>query len=89
MTSLVEIRLLILDEVDLEECEESEGLKLVLKEDLGCFSALALDLLQEDGSREEELKVLKNPKVFLKIILDDGKSRGFPHPEISLVNEMM
>ena len=83
--SLVEIRLLFLDEANLEEQEESEGLKLVLKECLGCFSALALDLLQEDGPRQEELKVLKDPAFFLKMILNEGKSRILLDPNTSLV----
>ena len=71
--------------MELEDQVDFEELKLVLKEDLGCFAALALDLLQEDGPRKEELKVLKDPEVFLKIILDEGKSRGFLDPKISLV----
>ena len=73
------------DEVNSEEQEESEGLKLVLKEDLPCFAALALDLLQEDVPMQEELKVLKDSKFFLWIILDKGKSRGLMDPNISLV----
>ena len=70
LPSLVEIKLLFLDEADLEEQAESDGLKLVLEEDLGCFASLALDLLQEDAPRKEELKGLQTPKVFLKMILD-------------------
>ena len=60
-------------------------MKLVLKEDLGCFAALALDLLQEDAPRQEELKVSYDPKVLLNIILDEGESRVLLHPKISLV----
>ena len=44
-----------------------------------------MDLLQEDGPRQEELKFLKDPKVFLKIILDEGKSRVLLNPNMSLV----
>ena len=46
-------------------------------------------LLQEDGPRQEELKVLKDPEVFLWIILDEGKSKLLLDPEIlfdALVN---
>jgi len=66
---------MLLDEVNSEEQEESGGLKLVLKEDLRRFAALALELLQEDVTRQKELKVLKDSKVFLWINLDEGKSR--------------
>ena len=48
---LVEIKLLFLDEVDLEEQTESNDLKLVWKECLWHFVDLALDLLQEDTQR--------------------------------------
>ena len=46
VASLVGIKLLFLDEVELEEKEESDDLKLVLKKDLRYFVALALDLVQ-------------------------------------------
>ena len=58
-------------------------MRLVLKEDLPCFAALALDLLQEDTQRQEELKVLNDPKFLLWMILDDGKSRVLFNPKIS------
>ena len=43
--------------LDFEEQEEHEVLKLVLKENLGCFAVLTLEFMQEDVSRQEELKV--------------------------------
>ena len=58
---------------------------MLLKEYLGCFSDLVLDLLQEGGPRKEELKDLKNPKVLWNMILDKGKSRILLDPNISLV----
>ena len=76
---------MFLDEVNSEEQEESGGLKLVLKEDLRCFADLALDLLQEDVPRQEELKVLNDPKVFLWMIFDEGKSRVLFDPKILFV----
>ena len=41
--------------------------------------------MQEDGTMKEEPKVLKDPKTFLKIILDEGKYRVLLNPKISLV----
>ena len=79
------IRFIFLDEVNSEEQEESGVLNLVLKGDLRCFAALALDLLQEDVPRQEELKVLKDLKVFLMMIFDESKSRVLLDPKISLV----
>ena len=79
------IKLMFLDEVNSEEPEESGGLKLVLKEDLRCFVALALDLLQEILPRQEELKFLKDPKAFLWMIFDEGKSRVLLDSKISLL----
>ena len=75
---------MFLDEVNSEEQEESRGLKLVLKEDLRCFAALALGFLHEDVPRQEELKVLKDSKIFLWMIFDEGKSRVLLDPKISL-----
>ena len=49
------------------------------------FAALVLDFLQEDGPRQEELKRLKDPKVFLKMILDEGTHRVLLDSNISLV----
>ena len=49
------------------------------------FAALALNLLQKDVPRQEEPKVLKDPKVFLKMILHEGKSRGLLNPNVFLV----
>ena len=46
-----EIKILVLDEVELGEQVQDDDLKLVLKEDLRCFEALALGLLQEDVPR--------------------------------------
>ena len=46
-----EIKILVLDEVELDEQVQDDDLKLVLKEDLRCFAALALGLLQEDVPR--------------------------------------
>ena len=51
LASLVGIKLMFLDEVELEEEMQDDELKLVLKEDLRCFADLTLDLLQEDGPR--------------------------------------
>ena len=48
---LVENTLLFLDEVELEEYVESIDLGLVWMEELSCFEALTLGLLQEDGPR--------------------------------------
>ena len=45
------IKILVLDEVELDEYVQDDDLKLVLKEDLRCFAALALGLLQEDVPR--------------------------------------
>ena len=56
-----------------------------LEEDLGCFSDLALDFLHEDRPSQEELKVLNNPKVLLKMVLDEGKHRVLSYPMIYLV----
>ena len=83
--SLVEIKLLFLDEVDIEEQAESDGLKLVSKEDFRCFAALTLDFLHEDTPRYKELKVSQSPEVFLKMMLDEGESKFFLNPKISLV----
>ena len=66
---LVGIKLLLMDEVELEEHAESVDLVLIWIEDLRCFEALTLGLLQEDGPRQEELKVLKDPKVFMLVVL--------------------
>ena len=49
-----------------------------------CFVALALDLLKEDVPKQEELKVLKDPKVFFWIIFDEEKSRVLLDSKISL-----
>ena len=43
-------------EEDVEDQEESGGLKLILKEDLQCLAYLSLGFLQEDRPRQEELK---------------------------------
>ena len=42
-----------------------------------------MDLLQEDVSRHEEIKFLKDPEVFLWMIFDEGKSRVLLDPNIS------
>ena len=47
------------------------------------FLALALDFLQEDGPSKEELKFLKDPKVFLKMILDEVVSSVFWIPRFT------
>ena len=49
---LVGINLIFLDEVELEEQVQDDEFKLVLKEDIGYFTALALDFLQEHGTRK-------------------------------------
>ena len=85
MPRLVEIKLLLLDEIKLEECTESVGLGLAWKEGLSCFAYLTLDLLPEDAPRWEELKVSQAPNVFLKMILDEVESRVLLDPKISLV----
>ena len=54
---IVEIKLLFLDGVELEEYVESIDLGLVSKEELKYFTILALNFLQEDSIRQEELKV--------------------------------
>ena len=86
MASLVEVRLPLLDFEDVEENEESGGLKIVVKEELWCLASLALGLIQEDGPREEEPKGFDDPKVFLMIVLEEGKSSILLNPKISLVN---
>ena len=45
-----------------------------------------MDLTQEDGPRQEELKGFDDPKVFLKIVLDERKSRVLLNTNVSLVN---
>ena len=54
---LVEMKLLFLDEAELEEHAESVDLGLVSKEDLMHFVALTLDLLQKHSQSKEEMKV--------------------------------
>ena len=66
---LVGIKLLLTDEVDLEEQADSVDLVLIWIEDLRRFEALTLDLLQEDGPRQEELKILKDPTFFMLVVL--------------------
>ena len=46
-----EIKILVLYEIELDKQVQDDDLKLVLKEDLRCFAALALGLLQEDVPR--------------------------------------
>ena len=51
LPKIVEIKLLFLGEIEVEEWVESVDLGLVWKENLRCFVALTLDLLQEDEPR--------------------------------------
>ena len=86
LVSIVGIKLLFLNKVELEEQVQDDDLNLVLKKNLKYFASLTLDLLQEDAARQEELKGLKDPKVFLWIILDEGKSRVLLNAKISSLN---
>ena len=78
-----EVKLLFLNEVELDEQVKGDDLKLVLKEDLKFFADLTLDLLQDGAPRKEELKGLKDPKVFSWTILDEGKFRVLLNPKVS------
>ena len=65
---LVGIKLLFLDEVEIGQNVESVDFDLVWKKDFS--AAVTLFLLQKDRPSQEELKVLKDLKVFLWMVLD-------------------
>ena len=48
-----------------------------------CFSDSTLDFLQEDRTSQEGLNVLEDSKLFLWILLDEGKPRVLLNPKIS------
>ena len=54
---------------ELEEQANFVDLVAIQIEDLNRFEDLTLGLLQEDGLRQEELKTLKDPKVFMLVVL--------------------